>query len=248
MSKKSRLDLLVVERGLAPSRAVAQSLIMRGDVLVDDVPFLKPGVLVLEDRVVSLRGDPPRFVGRGGDKIFPVFELFNIDLDGRIVIDVGASTGGFTDVALQRGAKLVYAVDVGSNQLAYRLRIDPRVRVMEQTHAKELRAEQFSPTPDFAMIDVSFIGVRKILDPVLHLLASPFELLVLVKPQFELGPDFVEKGGVVRDAAHQLEAVNLVRNFLESRGHAIAGSAPAALTGAKKGNQEYFLYARGKRD
>lgn len=245
MSKKARLDLALVERGLAPTRQVAQSLILRGDVLVNDVVHDKAGAAVAPDAEIRIRGELSKFVGRGGDKINPIFDHFAIHLNGRVVLDVGASTGGFTDAMLQRGAALVYAVDVGYNQLAEKLRRDERVRVYEKTHAKDLTSLEFDPRPNFATMDVSFISVRKILSSVVASLGSPWELLVLVKPQFELERAQIEKGGVVRDPENQRQSVVLVSEWFVSAGYQVVGNVPAALSGAKKGNQEYFVYARG---
>ncbi|MCC6954447.1 MAG: TlyA family RNA methyltransferase [Deltaproteobacteria bacterium] len=241
---KKRIDLLLVERGLVSSRELAQSIIMRGDVLISDRPVDKPGAQVPLDADIRIRGEIARFVGRGGEKIDPLFESFSIRLENRVAIDIGASTGGFTDAMLQRGAAKVYAVDVGYNQLAEKLRRDSRVVSMEKTHAKELEPAQFVPPPDFCVMDVSFIGVRKILDAVIAVLAPPREMLVLVKPQFELGPECVDKGGVVKDPALRLEAVRLVTEAFAVRGATDVASLPAALPGAKMGNQEYFVYGR----
>ncbi len=213
---KLRLDVLLTKLGLAESRNKAQALILTGDVLVNDVPVDKAGSLVPQDAEIRIRSNPSKFVGRGGDKIDPIFEHFNINLDGAVAVDIGASTGGFTDSMLSRNAKKVYAVDVGTNQLAHKIRINTRVVVLEKTNAKDLQPEQFSERPSFATIDVSFIGVSKILSPVVNILSSPFSLLVLVKPQFELSPSDVEKGGVITDVAKQLEAVAKVEAFFRT--------------------------------
>jgi 23S rRNA (cytidine1920-2'-O)/16S rRNA (cytidine1409-2'-O)-methyltransferase len=239
---KLRLDQLLVETGLAPSRQKAQALILSGAVLVEDVPVDKAGTRVAVDAAIRIRGAPSKYVGRGGEKIEAAFDYFQIALTGVIAIDVGSSTGGFTDCLLQRGAAQVYAVDVGYNQLDFKLRQDPRVVVMEKTHAAELRAGLFSPSPTLAVIDVSFIGLRKILQPVVQVLASPKQVLALVKPQFELGPESVGKGGVVRDVEAQLAAVRLVTDFAKQIGLVSQGFLPSPLKGSKKGNQEYFVY------
>ena len=243
---KKRLDQLVVERKLAPSREKAQALIMCGAVLVDDVPAAKAGVQVDDQAELRLRdGALPKYVGRGGEKIEPALKHFGLPVQDAIALDIGASTGGFTDCLLQHGAKLVYAVDVGFNQLDYRLRQDSRVVVIEKTHALDLTPGQFDPPPTIAVIDVSFIGVRKILGAVLGATARPCEILALVKPQFELGPENVSKGGVVRDEKLQLEAVELVAACAKDLGLFCNGSLPAGLRGKKKGNQEYFVSLRG---
>ena len=239
--KKVRIDLLLVERGLVPSREKAQALIMAGAVLVEDRPAEKAGEQFFTDVAVRLRGELPRFVGRGGDKIDPAFTHFQIALQGVTALDVGASTGGFTDCMLQRGAERVYAVDVGYNQLDQKLRQDPRVVVMERTHAKDLTPERFVPLPSFFTMDVSFISVRKVLPFVLPCLLPGAMGLVLVKPQFELEPEYVEKGGVVRDEQHQRLAVELVLEFIAREGHSSAGVFASPLRGEKAGNQEYFV-------
>jgi 23S rRNA (cytidine1920-2'-O)/16S rRNA (cytidine1409-2'-O)-methyltransferase len=245
MSRK-RLDVLVVERGLIPSRQIAQSLIIRGEVLVDDAPVTKPGSSVSEDAQLRLRSELPRFVGRGGEKINPIFDLAGVTITGEVCLDVGASTGGFTDVMLQRGASLVYAVDVGTSQLAEKLRVDQRVRSLEQTHAKDLRPGFFDPPPSFLTLDLSFISIRKVIEPITSSMAETWRGLLLVKPQFELERHEVGKGGTVKDEALQLRAVDAVTTFLLGLGYSVTASYPSALAGAKKGNQEYFLFVSSK--
>lgn len=239
---KIRLDQLLVARELAPSREKAQAMILAGLVLVNDEPRDKPGEKVLDSADVRLRGEFSRFVGRGGDKIEPIFDHFRILLDGAVAIDIGASTGGFTDAMLQRGASRVYAVDVGYNQLDHRLRVDPRVVVMERVHAGQLQPGQFDPAPVFCTIDVSFIGVTKILSSVVNVLAEEASLLILVKPQFELEREYVGKGGVVREEASQRAAIARVEQEGIRLGLVSNGHVPAALKGGKKGNQEFFIH------
>lgn len=239
--QKLRIDQLLVERGLAPSREKAQALIMAGVVLVEDRPAEKAGERFYSDSAIRLRGEVLRFVGRGGDKIDPALTYFNVQLEGVTALDVGASTGGFTDCMLQRGAVQVYAVDVGYNQLDQKLRQDPRVVVMERTHAKDLTADRFQPRPSFFTMDVSFISVRKVLPYVLPCLAPAASGLVLIKPQFELEPEYVEKGGVVRDERHQRLAIELVARFAADAGLDSAGVFASPLRGEKAGNQEYFM-------
>lgn len=242
MSKSARLDTLLVERGLAEDLRQAQALIMTGDVLVSDVPVTKPGARVALQSTIRLRKSIAQFVGRGGDKIDPLFDSFNISLIDRVAIDVGASTGGFTDSMLQRGARLVYAVDVGTAQLAEKLRQDDRVVVLEKTHAKELPQLKFAEVPTFATIDVSFISLRRVLEPVCAVLSSDAALLCLVKPQFELEQNDVAAGGIVRDLQLHQKAIDSVKEFAMDLGLRILGELPAAMKGNKKGNQEYFLY------
>lgn len=239
---KERLDILLVSRGLVSTRKKAQALIMAGQVLVNDTPFEKAGAIVATDAPIRIRGDLQKYVGRGGDKLAGALAHFAIDVRDIVAIDVGSSTGGFTDCLLQNGAKQVYAVDVGQNQLATKLRRDPRVVVMEETHVKDISAELFSPQPTLATIDVSFIGLRKVLPFVLAVLPSRGQLICLVKPQFELGPEYVQKGGVVPGEQEQLLAVKLVEDFLREQGWKVVGTCPSALRGEKSGNQEYFIY------
>ena len=194
---------------------------------------------------MRLRGPLPRFVGRGGEKLEGALDSFHLNVEGKVAIDIGASTGGFTDCLLQHGARAVYAVDVGYNQLDQKLRRDSRVRVMEKTHAKDLSPEMFDPRPHLAVMDVSFISLRKVLDPVMAVLEAPWELVALVKPQFELGREYVERGGVVNDVAHQRLAVQLVADYLVEKGARVLGDCPSPIRGGKKGNQEYFVYAAG---
>lgn len=242
---KERLDKVIVAKGLVLSRELAQSLILRGDVLVDDVPITKAGQLVRTDSEIRLRTELSRFVSRGGEKLEGALEDFNIDVSELVILDLGASTGGFTDCLLQRGAKKIYAVDVGRAQLAEKLRQDPRVAVFEEFHAKLLNRELFDPLPSFATVDVSFIGLRKVLPYVFEVLSSqslPWKIVALVKPQFELGPEYVKKGGVVPSEEDRLLAVQQVREFVEGAGYKVAGTVPSRIKGSKSGNQEYFVY------
>jgi 23S rRNA (cytidine1920-2'-O)/16S rRNA (cytidine1409-2'-O)-methyltransferase len=244
---KSRLDQVLLMRGVVNSIEVAQSLIIRGEVLVDDRPMTKPGSKLDPNSNIRLRSEPSRYVSRGGEKLHGALAHFGVDLTGKIVLDIGASTGGFSDCVLQHGAELVYAVDVGHSQLHQKLRADPRVRVCEQLHAKHLLPEQFIPKPDFAVVDVSFIAVRTILETVWQVLTPNWEMMILVKPQFELEREYIEKGGVVKDKNHQLLAVSKVKDFLSE--HSFYSSEPfsSPLTGEKKGNQEYFLLVNNKK-
>lgn len=241
---RERLDVQLVERSLAPTREKAQALILTGDVLVNDQPIDKPGTKVPVDAAIRLRGMGLQYVGRGGEKLAGAIEHFALDLVNTVAIDIGASTGGFTDCMLQRGASLVYAIDVGYNQLAESLRRDGRVRVMERTHAKDLTPAMFAPPPHCAAIDVSFISARKVLEFIVPLLAIPAWLLVLVKPQFELDRESIGKGGVVRSESDQLEAVRRVSDWATAHRLLVEGYSPSVLRGGKKGNQEYFLLLR----
>ena len=234
-----RIDRLLVERGLATSRERARRLVMAGDVLVGERPVTKPGTEVPEDAPVRVRGEAP-FVGRGGEKLAGALDAFGIDVAGRTALDVGASTGGFTDCLLQRGARRVIAVDVGYGQLAWRLRQDARVFVLERTNVRALGPEMLPETPDLATIDVSFISLTLVLSPVAAVLAPEAAVLALVKPQFEVGRGQVGKGGVVRDPAARAAAVARVRGAAEALGFAVRDEVESVLPGPK-GNREVFL-------
>lgn len=242
VSTKKRLDILLVEKGFCSTRQKSQALIFSGNVLVNNIPVDKAGALVRTEDIIRIRGEQSRFVSRGGDKIDPAFDFYHIDIKDQVALDLGASTGGFTDCMLQRGARKVYAVDVGYNQLDYKLRVDSRVVVMEKTHAKDLANINFEPKPQFVTIDVSFIGIRKVLPYVVNITTFPQRILALIKPQFELGPEYVAEGGVVRKPADQLLAVKLVREYATSLGLYAGVEFPSPLKGEKRGNQEYFLY------
>ncbi|NQT93928.1 MAG: TlyA family RNA methyltransferase [Lentisphaerae bacterium] len=211
MSKK-RLDLLVVGRGLAESRERAQRLIMAGLVRVDGQVSTKPGHSHNEDVSVEV-STPPRFVSRGGEKLEAAFDLWELSVDGLVCVDVGASTGGFTDCLLSHGATRVYAVDVGKGQLDWKLRNDPRVVVMEKVNARYLDGSGFSEAPQFATVDVSFISLTLVLPAVIRVLSGEAELVTLIKPQFEAGRAQVQRGGVVRDESVRAEVVDRIRVF-----------------------------------
>ena len=236
-----RLDRLLVERELAPSRERAQRLIMAGEVLVDERVVSKPGAEVREDAAVRVRTAPSPYVSRGGEKLAGALDAFGLDVAGCVVLDVGASTGGFTDVCLRRGARHVVAVDVGYGQLAWALRQDPRVTVLERRNARFLTPDLLPEPPDLAVIDVSFISLDLILPSVAAVLAPAAQVVALVKPQFEVGKGEVGKGGVVRDAEKRAEAVRHARATAENLGFTIAGEAESILAGPK-GNRETFLW------
>jgi 23S rRNA (cytidine1920-2'-O)/16S rRNA (cytidine1409-2'-O)-methyltransferase len=238
--KADRLDERLVRDGLAESRARAQALIRTGRVLVDDVPVEKPGTRVPGESRVRVRGEDRRYVSRGGEKLAGALADLGIEVGGRACLDLGASTGGFTDCLLRAGARSVVAVDVGYGQLDPRLRGDARVVVLERTNARTL-AEVPGPI-DLVTVDVSFISATKIL-PVLPRVAPGADVLVLVKPQFEVGRAEVGKGGVVRDDALRERAVEAVRACGEALGYTAAGRAESRLPGPK-GNREVFLWLR----
>jgi 23S rRNA (cytidine1920-2'-O)/16S rRNA (cytidine1409-2'-O)-methyltransferase len=231
---KKRLDVLLVERGLAESRSQAQALVMAG--LVPG--FDKPGTQVDEHAQIELER-PPRFVSRGGEKLAHAVDVLGVDVRGRDALDVGASTGGFTDVLLQRGAKRVIALDVGYGQLHPRLRDDERVTVLERTNVRELRELPFAP--DLVVADVSFISVRTALPPALALARPGWEALVLVKPQFEAGREDVGRGGVVRDAEIHRRVLREVSEAALDWGAETLAVVDSGLPGPK-GNREFFLH------
>jgi 23S rRNA (cytidine1920-2'-O)/16S rRNA (cytidine1409-2'-O)-methyltransferase len=232
---KKRLDVLLVERGLAESRTQAQALVLAGLVPGHD----KPGEQIDERAALTIEA-PPLYVSRGGEKLANALEQVEIELDGRDCIDVGASTGGFTDALLRHGAGRVIAVDVGYGQLHPKLRNDPRVVVMERTNARELTELPFEP--DMLACDVSFISVRLVLPPVLRLMEEGWDALVLVKPQFEVGRGEVGKGGVVRDPEVHERVVAAAQAWVESRGWRVDGVTQSPITGPE-GNIEFLLGA-----
>jgi len=240
---RSRVDKLVVERGLADSREKARRLILAGDVLVDEAPVDKPGSMVRADAEIRLRRPQKSFVGRGGEKLRGAIDALGLDPSGLRVLDVGASTGGFTDCLLQRGALAVTALDVGKGQLDWKLYSDPRVLVIEGVNARYLDPKDFPEPFDLATLDLSFISLTKVLPAIVPLVKPQGMLLMLVKPQFELSPSDIERGGLVRDEGKHREAVASVARAAERLGLRVDGVVPSPIRGAT-GNQEYFLLAR----
>jgi 23S rRNA (cytidine1920-2'-O)/16S rRNA (cytidine1409-2'-O)-methyltransferase len=216
MPRKERLDVLVAERGLAESREQAQRLIGAGKVRVTGQPALKYGHKYDVDVLIEV-DEPQRFVSRGGEKLEGAFLAFTLDVKGLICLDVGASTGGFTDCLLQHGAAKVYSVDVGKGQLHWKLRNDPRVAVMEETNARYLKADSLPEKPAFAAVDVSFISLTKVLPAVISVLEKDAAVVTLIKPQFEAGREQVEKGGVVRDPEVRKAVVEKIRECGEKQ-------------------------------
>jgi len=242
---KTRLDLLLVERGLAPSRERARALILAGRVMVREQKIDKAGATVTVDAVVRLLGDDMPYVSRGGLKLAAALDQWKIAMEGRCCLDVGASTGGFTDCLLQHGASHVTAIDTGFGQIAAKLRTDPRVRLMERTNARLLQPGSLAddPRPTLLVMDVSFISATLVLPAVIAAAPSLEEAVILVKPQFEAGREHVGKGGIVRDPeAHQL-AIDKVAGCVLALGWRVAGTLPSPITGAE-GNQEFLLYAK----
>jgi 23S rRNA (cytidine1920-2'-O)/16S rRNA (cytidine1409-2'-O)-methyltransferase len=241
--EKVRLDQLVFERGLAESREKAQRLIMAGAVELGGVVASKAGLKVRRDMVVSLKQEE-KYVGRGGFKLEHALAHFGVSPAGKICLDVGASTGGFTDCLLQHGASRVHAVDVGHSQLHWRLRQDPRVVVYEGLNARLLQPGDLPPPLHLAVADVSFISLTLILPPVFALLEADAEFMVLIKPQFELARELVGRGGVVRDEEVQLSAVEKIRQFVESQTTwRWGGFTPSPIVGAK-GNREFLAHLK----
>lgn len=240
MGKKISLDRLLVEKGLACDLKTARALVMAGKLVVDDRRIDKPGTPVPADAAIRIKGAPSKYVSRGGEKIEAPLRTFNIDMTGRTILDVGASTGGFTDCVLQSGASRVYAVDVGYGQLAWKLQQDVRVVNLERQNIRDLSPEKLCPAPSLAVIDASFISLKKILPKVISLLTETGELLCLVKPQFEAEREAVEKGGLVRD-------ITVYRNILRDMATTawqlslrVKGIMESPITG-QKGNREFFI-------
>ncbi len=239
--KKRRLDVYLYENDFFPSRERARSAIMAGLVFVNDRRVDKPGFQIDVDSKVVVRGTDLPYVSRGGLKLAKALEVFAIDLRDKVVLDVGASTGGFTDCALQNGARLVYAVDVGYGQLDWKLRNDPRVVVLERTNIRYLSADELIDPPDFATVDVSFISLSKVLGQVKNLTAPDSQGLALIKPQFEAGRDKVGKKGVVRDPNIHKEVVKAVMNSASGYGFEVLGLTYSPVKGPE-GNIEYLMH------
>ncbi|MBW2039204.1 MAG: TlyA family RNA methyltransferase [Deltaproteobacteria bacterium] len=238
---RERLDKVLVEMGLAPSRARAKSLILAGAVLVDGQREDKAGTLVCPEAVIRITHDPQPYVSRGGLKLEKALEFFSINPQGKVAMDVGASTGGFTDCLLQRGARRVYAVDVGYGQLAWKLQQDPRVINLQRHNIRHLSWEEVGEEVDLAVIDSSFISLKLVIPPTLSFLRRGGELLTLLKPQFEVGKGEVGRGGVVRDIEKHQQVVEKILSFAEDMGLTPRGVMESPLRGPK-GNKEFFIY------
>jgi len=237
---RERLDQLLVERGLAPSRARAQALVLAGEVVVNDHRADKPGARVDSEAEIRLRLRRPQYVSRAGAKLVAALDHFAVVVDGRVALDAGASTGGFVGVLLERGARRVYAVDVGYGQLDLALQRDPRVRVLDRTNVRYLTTEQVAEAIDLVTLDLSFISLTKVLAALWPLVAAGGQLVCLVKPQFEVGRARIGKGGIVRDPVARLAAVATVQQSAEQLGFVARGSIESPLRG-QKGNVEYLL-------
>ncbi|MCC5893208.1 TlyA family RNA methyltransferase [Exiguobacterium sp.] len=241
--KKTRLDVLLVDRGLAETREKAKRSVMAGLVYSGTERLDKAGDKVFDDIPLEVKGQVIPYVGRGGLKLEKALAVFPLDVTDKVGIDIGSSTGGFTDCALQNGARQMYAVDVGYNQLAWKLRSDERVVVMERVNFRHATADQFAVAPDFATIDVSFISLRLMIPPLKHILKPDGVVMALVKPQFEAGKADVGKKGIVRDrAVHERVVADMVRYFA-SEGFHVEGLDFSPITGGD-GNIEFLLFAR----
>lgn len=239
--QKERLDVLLVQRGLAESREKAKAVIMAGEVFVDNQREDKAGQTFPVSVAIEVRGKKMKYVSRGGYKLERAMEVFPIELQDCVCMDVGSSTGGFTDCMLQNGAKFVYAIDVGTNQLAWKLRQDERVKSMEKTNIRYVTPEDIGEGVDFVSIDVAFISLTKVLTPVKALMKEKGQIVCLIKPQFEAGREKVGKKGVVRDKKVHEEVIEMVENYALSLGFHILGLDHSPIRGPE-GNIEYLLY------
>lgn len=243
MSTKVRVDQLLADMGLAASRTEAQRLIMAGLVYIGDRAVDKPGQQVPDDTELTVKGKEHPFVSRGGMKLQAALDAFDVDVNNFLCLDVGASTGGFTNCLLQRGAAKVYAVDVGYGQLAHKLQVDARVVVLDKTNARNLTRTEIPDAPDLIVCDASFISLKTVL-PASMDLAKPGAIMVsLIKPQFEVGKDNLGKGGVVRDAAQHQAVCDDIKAWLATSGWTVLGLTDSPITGPA-GNKEFLVYAR----
>ena len=242
---KKRLDILLVEKGLAESREKAKAIIMSGIVYVDGEKEDKAGSNFPENAVIEVRGKTLKYVSRGGLKLEKAMEVFPVELTDKVCMDVGASTGGFTDCMLMNGASKVYSVDVGYNQLAWKLQQDPRVVNMEKTNIRYVKPEDIDERPEFVSVDVSFISLSKVLPVLKELLVPGGEAVCLIKPQFEAGREKVGKKGVVRDKSVHIEVIENVTSFTAEDGFSIIGLDFSPVKGPE-GNIEYLMYIRNE--
>jgi len=243
MKNRERLDVIIVDRGLVKSRERAKALIMEGKVIVDGVTVIKAGTLVNRDSdIVLKKGDIP-YVGRGGLKLKAALDFFTIRPQDKIVMDIGCSTGGFTDCVLKEGALRVYAVDVGYGQIDWSLRQNPKVILLEKTNIRYLEKDKVRDLVDLILVDVSFISLTKVLPKSLEFLDNNGVILALIKPQFEVGREMVEKGGVIKDESSRMHAIEKIKSFAASIGLETIGIFESPVHG-QKGNIEYFIYLR----
>ena len=245
-AKKARIDQTLVERGFFASRERAQRAIMAGEVRVGDRIFAKAAELIEIDAPISVV-QPPQFASRGALKLGGALDFFGVEIKGKTALDIGSSTGGFTDCLLQRGAAKLFAVDVGHGQLAWKLRNDPRVTVMEKVNARFLSREDIPEVADLCVIDVSFISLTLILPRAFELIAPEGMILALIKPQFELQRKDVGRGGIVREPALHEKAQQKIVKFVEEANYHVVGLVPSTITGTD-GNQEFFICIRKRSD
>ena len=238
---KERLDVLLMKRNLASSREKAKAIIMSGNVYVNNQKEDKVGSTFLVDAIIEVRGGSLPYVSRGGLKLAKAFECFNLNVQGKICADVGSSTGGFTDCLLQNGAAKVYAIDVGRGQLDWKLRGDSRVICMERTNVRYLKKDDLAQVIEFSSVDVSFISLTKVLEPIRDFLSDDGEVVALIKPQFEAGRDKVGKKGVVREKETHVKVINKIINYAREIGFEICGMDFSPIKGPE-GNTEYLLY------
>lgn len=241
--KRERIDRVLMERGIIQSRERAKALIMAGRVKLEGRTVDKPGTKVEVDAQIEIRGEDHPYVSRGGVKLEGALKAFGVDPEGMVVMDVGASTGGFTDCVLQKGSRKVYAVDVGYGQLAWKLRRDPRVVNLERRNVRYLKREEVQEELDLILIDTSFISIEKFLPHLLGFLIREGSIVSLIKPQFEVGKGEVGKGGVVRDAALHQRVMDRISTFSQELGLKVLGMTESALLGPK-GNKEFFIYLK----
>jgi len=243
MVNKERIDRLLTEKGIVQSRERAKALIMEGRVIVEGRNIDKPGTAVDVDSQIQLRGEETSYVSRGGKKLEGALKAFEIDPKGMVVMDVGASTGGFTDCVLQKGARKVYAVDVGYGQLAWKLQKDSRVVNLERRNIRYLKREEIDEELDLILVDTSFISIEKFLPHILGFLKRGGHLIILIKPQFEVGKGEVGKGGVVRDAALHRKVIDRISQFCRGLGLSVLQVIESSLLGPK-GNKEFFIHLK----
>jgi len=243
MTGRERIDKLMVQRQLAGSRERARALIMAGRVLVNDQPVDKAGTQVDPAASIRLKGEDIPYVSRGGLKLARALDIFQVNAAGRTALDVGASTGGFTDCLLQYGARKVFAVDVGYGQLAWKLRDDQRVINLERTNIRRLAADQLDETPDLAVIDASFISLEKVLPPTTALVKPDSDIIALIKPQFEVGKGQVGKGGIVRDPDQHAQVIEKIKLIAEQTGCKVIDLCESPILGTK-GNREFLIHLR----
>lgn len=241
---KERLDILLVKKGFFPDKEKAARAIMAGLVIVDEKKIDKSGTLIKIDKepVIRIKGDSLKYVSRGGLKLEKAVSVFNMDFTGKKVLDVGASTGGFTDCALQNGADFVYAVDVGTNQLDWKLRSNPKVKSVENMHIKDLTLEDIDNNKvDYIVMDVSFISIKKIIGDLIKFFKPETKLMALIKPQFEVEKEFIEKGGIVKDDSRHIKVIKDIIEYSEKEGLYLEGLDFSPITGTK-GNIEYISF------